>query len=74
MPPNPDTHYKTIWQNEFPWLEEIPSDKLSARCKLCSSNFRINGGGRSQITIHAKGKNHMHMVNLSKEGLVQATL
>lgn len=53
-----DTNYSKSWEVTYPWIEAVPNDKFSAKCKICKTVFKINGSGVGQIKIHAATKKH----------------
>lgn len=48
------TQFQNAWLAEFPWLEAVPNDRYSAKCKICVKTFKIDGSGRSQVASHQK--------------------
>ena len=56
------TSYSLKWEENFVWLTAVKSDKHSAHCILCCKDFKIDGGGTSQIKAHAKVKAHENNV------------
>ena len=52
------TSYSSDCEESFKWLASVKTDRYSAHCKVCNKSFRIDGGGLSQVRIHARGKAH----------------
>ena len=52
------TSYSSDWEESFKWLASVKTDRYSAHCKVCNKSLRIDGGGLSQVRIHARGKAH----------------
>ena len=40
------------------WVEQVPNDKYSAICKICSKVINGGGQGISALATHARGENH----------------
>ena len=57
--------YNISWEADFAWLR--PSkDSLKALCTICDRDFRIDGGGKSQVESHAKGAIHAQRLQNQK--------
>ena len=52
------TSYSSDWEENFKWLASFKTGRYSAHCKVCNKSFLIDGGGLSQVRIHARGKAH----------------
>ena len=60
------TSYCVKWEESYPWLKSVKTDKYSAYCKACSKEFRIDGGGITQVKSHGKSKTHESNLKLKK--------
>ena len=52
MPGN--CQYKKAWEDPFPWISPVQSDKRSASCSICLKTFRIDNSGIGQVKSHAR--------------------
>ena len=54
---------KWLSDNRFgSWLQCLPDDKTSAKCKLCQATIHLSNMGASSLTSHTKGEKHVKSV------------
>ena len=48
------------------WLSEVKWDTVSAKCKVCSTVFKLSAMGKSTLKDHSKKKKHQFKVKKTK--------
>ena len=53
------TKYSSEWEKEYKFLKASSSSVYKATCTYCSTEFKIDNQGLSQVKSHSKGKKHI---------------
>ena len=57
--------FKHVWFTESTfkdWIEKIPINERSARCKLCKKTLDISSMGKTALTSHSEGAKHKFLI------------
>lgn len=46
------------WLKEFTWLKAVEKNPHRAFCKLCNSEFGVEGHGHADLIRHENGRDH----------------
>lgn len=65
--PKHKTVYNKSWENSHPYLKPGP-DKWTARCTICTTDFKVDISGVAQVVSHARGVKHQAKERLLKGG------
>lgn len=49
------------------WLDRVPDDKYSAKCKLCLKTFSLSNMGRRAVTSHKSSGKHMQLEGVTSK-------
>ena len=52
------TSYSANCEKEISWLKSVSNDHSYMYCILCCKQFKMDGGGISQVRSHGNGKLH----------------
>ncbi|KAJ8349752.1 hypothetical protein SKAU_G00248820 [Synaphobranchus kaupii] len=50
--------YRSEWEKEHDWLENVRDNAYKANCTVCRRNVSISHGGLADVKQHASGENH----------------
>lgn len=51
-------YFNSMWLIDFSWVKEVPNDKYSAYCSLCSKKINLSNMGRRALISHQKTNGH----------------